>query len=299
MTHDTAAAGPVLRPSAPGWPILLDQLHDPPRMLHAGGRPAVLQRPCLAIVGTRRATPRGLAVARTLGAHLAVRGWTVVSGLALGIDAAAHRGALDVGGATCAVMATGPDTTYPRGHAGLRAEIETAGCTVTERAPGSPPVRHAFPRRNRIIAGLCAGVIVVEAPVRSGALVTAQMALDCDREVFAVPGPVDLETSRGCHRLLREGAHLLESAEDVDRVLGRPEARAEEGAARGGPPEPAAGSAARWIIDRLDLEGTPVDGLRARWPGTEATWAEGLLALELAGLIRRLPGGRLARTLWR
>jgi DNA processing protein len=297
MNHDSTATGPVLRRGAPGWPALLEQLHDPPQVLHAGGRPGVLLRPCLAIVGTRRATPRGLAVARTLGAHLAVRGWTVVSGLALGVDAAAHRGALDVGGATCGVMATGPDTTYPRVHAGLRAEIEAAGCTVTERPAGAPPVRHAFPRRNRIIAGLCAGVIVVEAPARSGALVTAQMALDCDREVFAVPGPVDLETSRGCHRLLREGAHLLESAEDVDRVLGRPEPAG--GAGSGGLPEPATGSAARWILDRLDLEGTPAEDLRLRWPGTEAAWSEGLLALELAGLIRRLPGGRLARTLWR
>jgi len=291
---DTPAA--VLTPRDPGWPRLLDQLADPPDRLHVTGRADALARPCLALVGTRRATPRGLAVARTLAAHLAARGWTVVSGLALGIDGAAHRGALDAGGPTVAVMATGPDETYPRAHRGLRREIETGGCSVTECGPGTAPRKFAFPRRNRLIAGLCLGVVVVEAPERSGALVTAQLAADGDREVFAVPGPVDLETSRGCHRLLREGAHLLEDARDVDRVLGLPEA---PGAAPGGPPQPAPGSAARWIFDRVDLEGTPRDLLRARWPGTEAAWAEGLLALELAGLIRRLPAGRLARTIWR
>ena len=298
MTRPETAPAGVLRRGAPGWPELLDQLHDTPPSLHTVGDAALLLRPCLAIVGTRRATPRGLAVARTLGAQLAARGRTVVSGLALGIDGAAHRGALDAGGPTVAVMATGPDTTYPPAHRGLRREIEAAGCTVTECAPGTPPLRYAFPRRNRLIAGLSRAVIVVEAPLRSGALLTAQLALDADREVFAVPGPVDLETSRGCHGLLREGAHLLESAADVDRVLGLP-GPAPDPAAAFGPPRPAAGSAARWILDRLDLEGTPRDVLYARWPGTDPEWSEGLLALELAGLIRRLPGGRLAPTLWR
>jgi DNA processing protein len=122
------------------------------------------------------------------------------------------------------------------------------------------------------------------------------MAADDDREVFAVPGPIDLETSRGCHHLLREGAHLVEAAADVERVLGRP---APPGRATADPAQPAPGSAARWIFDRLDLEGTSRDALRARWPGGEAAWSEGLLALELAGLIRRLPAGRLARTIWR
>ncbi|MBE0566329.1 MAG: DNA-protecting protein DprA [Krumholzibacteria bacterium] len=289
----------VLRRRGPGWPDLLEQLPDPPALLHVGGRADVLGPWCLAIVGTRRASPRGLAVARTLGAQLAARGWTVVSGLALGIDGAAHRGALDAGGPTVAVMATGPDQTYPAAHRLLRGEIEAAGCTLTECAPGAPPVRYAFPRRNRLIAGLCRGVIVVEAPEPSGALLTAQLAIDHDREVFAVPGPVDLETSRGCHRLLREGAHLLEDAADVERVLGRPATPLDGLGGGSGPPQPVPGSSARWILDRVDLEGTPRDRLRARWPGTEAAWGEGLLALELAGLIRRLPGGCLARTIWR
>ncbi len=289
----------VLQRRGPGWPALLEELHDPPDYLHVVGRAEVLCGPCLAIVGTRRATARGLAVARTLGAHLAARGWTVVSGLALGIDGAAHQGALDAGGPTAAVMATGPDTTYPAAHRGLRRSIETVGCSLTECDPGTPPRRFAFPRRNRLIVGLCQGVIVIEAPRKSGALVTAQMAVDNNREVFAVPGPVDLETSAGCHQLLREGAHLLETAADVDRVLGLPNAATPDDAAVYGPERPACTSAARWIFDRVDLEGTSRDDLRYRWPGTEAAWNEGMLALELAGLIRRLPAGRLARTIWR
>ena len=297
MTTAETPPWTLLGRRGPGWPPLLEQLHAPPAHLHVTGRAEVLRGPCVAIVGTRRATARGLAVARTLGAQLAARGWTVVSGLALGIDGAAHRGALDAGGTTAAVMATGPDATYPRAHRRLRQAIEAAGCSLTECDPGTPPLRFAFPRRNRLIAGLCRGVVVVEAPLRSGALLTAQLALDNDREVFAVPGPVDLETSRGCHHLLREGAHLLEDAADVDRVLGRPApARADD---RAGTPTPAPQTAARWILDRVDLEGTSRDALRSRWPGTEAAWSEGLLALEMAGLIRRLPAGRLARTIWR
>jgi len=251
------------------------------------------------MVGTRRATPRGLALARGFAADLAARGWLVVSGLALGIDAAAHRGALEVGGRTCAVMATGAGLTYPGSHRSLRRMIDAAGCSITEFDPDTPPYKNNFRQRNRLIASLVAAVIIVEAPHKSGALITANRALDYDREVFAVPGPVDLETSRGCHRLLREGAHLMESVADVERVLGRPERPVEAGGALSpDQPDPVAGSAARWILDRLDLEGIRRDDLHGRWPGTEAGWLEGLTALELAGLVRRLPGGRLARRIW-
>jgi DNA processing protein len=142
-------------------------------------------------------------------------------------------------------------------------------------------------------------VVVIEAPRRSGALNTARHALDAGREVFAVPGPVDGDTWRGSHHLLREGAQLLESAEDVDRVLGPPGSVGPAPGQATGRPEPPPGSAAGWILDRLDLDGTGRDALRARWPGSEEVWCRGLLDLELAGLIRRLPGGRLARTIWR
>ena len=271
------------------------------------GNPKILNTPMIGIVGTRRATPRGLAVARGVAAELAGGGWTIVSGLARGIDGAAHHGALDVGGCSVGVMATGYDLTYPAVHGPLRGQLEVRGCCLTEFPPGTGPRKYHFPRRNRLIAALVKGLIVVEAPVRSGAMLTAYLALDYNREVFAVPGPVDYSTSTGCHQLLREGAQLLERADDLTRVLGAPSVGEGSVAASGNNTEcPAAaelgpdpGSPARWILERLDLEGTSRDELRARWPGNEDTWQKGLLELEMAGLIRRVPGGRLTRTIWR
>lgn len=296
--NDRGAAPRRLTPGDDAWPAILQEIDDPPAELWCTGDPSALTGPAVALVGTRRATSRGLAVARTLGTACAARGWTVVSGLALGVDAAAHRGALDAGGTSVGVMATGVEQTYPTAHRRLRRDLDRTGCCVTEFPEGTAPLRRNFPRRNRIIAGLSRAVIVVEAPRRSGALITALQAADAGREVFAVPGPVDLETSRGCHHLLREGAHLLETVADVDRVLGVP-AGGSDARPPAGPADPAPGTAARWILDRLDLEGCGRDALRACWPGTEEAWSEGLLALDLAGLIRRLPGGRLARTIWR
>jgi len=284
-----------LKPDHPLWPKLWRQINDPPAEIHVQGNPAVLNEPCIAIVGTRRATSRGLAVARAIAAELAAHGWVIVSGLALGIDGEAHRGALAVQGRSVGIMATGIDRMYPSAHRNLRGKLAVDGCCLTEYSPGTPPLQYHFPQRNRLIAGLTRGVIVVEAPKKSGAMLTAMLALDYNREVFAVPGPVDLDTSRGCHHLLREGAHLLESVDDVTRVLGRPDPLREM---KTNIPEPIHHSAARWIMDRLDLEGVSRDSLRERWPGTEESWQEGLLALELAGLIRRLPGGRLARRIW-
>lgn len=288
----------TLRPADPGWPGLLNEIHDPPELLRGCGEAGLLDRPALAIIGTRKATARGLAVARGLGRALAARGWVIVSGLALGIDGAAHRGALEATGRTVAVMASGIDRTYPPAHGGLRREIDLRGCTVTERDDGAPPQRHEFPRRNRLVAGLCRGAVVVEAPRRSGALLTALLALDQNREVFAVPGPVDQENYRGCHHLLREGAHLLESASDLDHVLEPP---ASGSGPEAGPADlaelPSAGTAARWIWDRLDLEGASASALRRRWRGAAHVWEKGLLELEMAGLIQVLPGGRLARSI--
>ncbi len=284
-----------MTPAHDCWPAGWREMNDPPEQVYVAGDASVLTAPAVGIVGTRRATPRGLAVAHGLGAALAALGWTVVSGLARGIDGAAHRGALEVGGRSVGVMATGIDLTYPAAHRKLRAGLQNRGCVVTECELGTGPRRFQFPRRNRLIAGIVRGLIVVEAPIKSGALLTAYLALDYNREVFAVPGPVDLDTSRGCHRLLREGAHLLEGPQDLSRVLGEvgPRLPVTERA------EPDPGSAAAWIHDRIDLEGVGRDVLRERWPGNEEGWQRGLLDLELAGLIRRLPGGRLARTIWR
>jgi len=275
---------------------------DPPTEVYASGNLKALQDEAIAIVGTRKASARGLAVARTLGADLGRLGWTIVSGLALGIDAAAHQGALDSGMRSVGVMATGIDRIYPRAHGHLRQELEKQGCCITEYLPGASPRKFHFPRRNRLIAGLCKGVIVVEAPLKSGAMLTAYRALDYDREVFAVPGPVDLPTSKGCHHLLRQGAHVLESAEDVLRVFGKPNGAKHVWQPATGPVQgtvlPQSGSAARWIYDRLNLDGIRRDDLRSLWNGNEGTWTEGLLALELAGLIQWLPGSRIARKFW-
>jgi len=265
--------------------------------LHVEGDASALRGLCIGIVGTRQPTARGLEVARVLAAQLAATGCVVVSGLARGIDAAAHRGALAAGGRTVAVMATGTDLCYPQAHRGLLREIRRQGCSVTPFAPGTPPLRHHFPLRNQVLALLVEAVVVVEAPSRSGALTTAREAADADREVLAVPGPVDAETSRGCHRLLRDGAGLVESAADILAALG---SRAPLLPA---PPLPAAPplpdhAAARWLWRRLDLGGRGRDELRREWAGDERSFVDGLTALEMGGLIRRLPGGRLARSIW-
>lgn len=289
-----------MNPGHHHWPPLWREIKDSPKAVSVQGLTDVLTRPSVAIVGTRRASLRGLAFARALGFVLASRHWCVVSGMALGVDAAAHRGAMEGGGPTVAVMGTGLGRIYPAVHSGLRGEIEEKGCVVTEYAQDVGPRKYHFPQRNRLIAGLVQAVVVVEAPMRSGALGTAQLALDYNREVFAVPGPVDQETSRGCHHLLRQGAHLLETADDILQVLGSPPSAG--GISENLPPSvvgPAPDSAARWILDRLDFDGIGRDKLRCRFNGTEEMWGEGLLALELAGLIRRLPGGLLARTMWR
>jgi DNA processing protein len=280
---------------------LWGQLHDSPRKITVAGNAACLTQRSLAIVGTRKASARGLAVATSLASELSRHGWIIVSGLAQGIDGAAHHGSLEAGGITVAIMGTGIDRTYPTMHRGLRRRIEASGCVVTEFPVGAGPTKWSFPRRNRLIAGMAEGVIVVDAPARSGALLTAYLASDLGREVFAVPGPVDSRRSRGCHHLIREGATLVESVEDIHLVLPPPCLSPEPTAAvkrRLARIIPAPGSAARWIWDRVDLEGTSLHELQERWVGGSASWAEGLVALEMAGLIRRLAGGRIARRYW-
>ncbi len=282
------------------WPPLWREISDPPSTVHVQGQVDALVSPSVAIVGTRRASLRGIAFAHALGLVLASRGWSIVSGMALGIDAAAHRGAIEGGGSTVAVMGTGLGRVYPAVHGSLRQEIENNGCCLTEYEHDAGPRKYHFPQRNRLIAGMVQAVVVVEAPSKSGALTTAQMALDNNREIFAVPGPVDLQTSRGCHHLIKQGANLLETADDLISILGSPmESSSAFSKVATIKSAPQSGSAARWILDRLDFDGVSRDLLRQRFQGTEEIWAEGLLALELAGLIRRLPGGALARTMWR
>jgi len=197
----------------PDYPALLKQIHDPPRRLFVdGGLPSGAM---IAIVGSRRATPYGQRVARRLGRELSAAGVVVVSGLARGIDAAAHAGALEGPTGTVAVMATGLDRIYPPEHQELAQRIRGNGALVTEAEPGTLPLPGYFPVRNRIVSGLSLGVVVVEAAVRSGALVTARMALEQGREVFCVPGSIDNPLAVGAHRLLKDGAKLVETVEDV------------------------------------------------------------------------------------
>ncbi len=293
------APGWRLEPSDPCWPPLWREIPDPPATLEGRGRAACLSRPALAIVGTRLATPRGLAVARRLAGELATVGWVIVSGLARGIDAAAHEGALAAGGETVAFVAHGLDRTYPPLHAGLRARIEAQGCVATEMARGARPERANFPLRNRLVAGLVRGVVVVEAPLKSGAMITARLGLEYNREVMAVPGPVEARQNCGSHLLIQQGAALVGSTADVLDLLpppgpppGAPGRQGEGGA---GLP---AGGAVRWLWERIDLDGVPLAALQAGWRGPPGALSEALLTLDLARLIRRLPGGRVARRLW-
>ena len=200
----------------PRYPEALRRIASPPLVLFAAGDTELLARPGVALVGSRNPTPPGRDSAARFAAALARRGLVVISGLAMGIDAAAHRGALAAGGCTIAVVGCGPDRVYPRCNAALHRGIVKHGLVVTEFPPGTAPRAGNFPLRNRIISGLSLGVLVVEAAARSGSLITARLAAEQGREVFALPGPIQSPLSRGCHRLIRDGAKLVE---EVDHIL--------------------------------------------------------------------------------
>lgn len=210
----------VLRRGESPYPERLADCAGPPARLWARGNLALLNRPCAAIVGTRRATAHGERAARELGRVLALAGATIVSGLARGIDAAAHRGALDVDGATCAVLGTGLDVAYPKAHAALQETVGERGLLLSELEPSNAAHGGSFPRRNRIIAALSAVTIVVEAGVKSGALITAACALEQGRAIAAVPGPIDVPQTLGSNELLRDGAAVIASMSDAVALLG-------------------------------------------------------------------------------
>jgi DNA processing protein len=203
----------------PAYPPLLIDIFDAPTILFVRGDVEALTLPQLAIVGSRNGTPGGVDTARRFAAHLANAGFCITSGLALGIDAAAHDGALRGGGRTVAVCATGPDIVYPRRHEELADAIAASGAVVTEFAVGTGARREQFPQRNRLISGMSVGTLVVEAGLRSGALITARYAAEQGREVFAVPGSIHNPTARGCHRLIRNGAKLVETSDDIIEEL--------------------------------------------------------------------------------
>ena len=268
----------------PAYPSLLLQTADPPLLLYAQGDPAHLSAPAVAVVGSRHATPQGEANAQAFSASLSQHGWVVVSGLALGIDGAAHEGALQGPAGTVAVVGTGLDRVYPPKHKALAHRIAQQGCIVSEYAPGTPALPLHFPQRNRIIAGLSLGTLVVEAAVQSGSLITARMASEAGREVFAIPGSIHSPQSKGCHALLKQGAKLVESAEDIlEELRGGAPRQPELPLAEEAPP-------ADPLLQALGHEPVSLDDLLARtgWPVAELSAR--LLNLELEGLVARLPG---------
>ena len=276
---------------SPGYPPLLAAIPDPPPLLWCRGRPAAIEAPAVAIVGSRTASPYAREVAARLGADLAARGVAVVSGLARGVDAAAHRGALAGGGVTTAVLGCGADVVYPREHGALLAQLAAQGAAVSELAPGAPPRPFHFPRRNRIISGLSLAVVVVEASERSGSLITARCAAEQGREVMAVPGNVLSGRSRGGHALIKDGAKVVETADDILEEI-RPQVRMRDEGGRW-PEEP---DEADCLLRRMDPGETyDLDELAGLSGLNRAALSTRVLELELDGRITRLDGGRFGR----
>ena len=272
----------------PRYPQALLESPDPPLLLYARGAFGLLQAPAIAIVGSRNPTPQGAENARAFAGHLAGTGWAIVSGLALGIDGAAHEGALAAGGNTIAVVGTGLDIDYPPRHRGLAQRIARDGVIVSEFAVGTPSIAANFPIRNRIIAGLARGTLVVEAAVQSGSLITARLAAEAGREVFAIPGSIHSPQSRGCHALIKQGAKLVDSAADIVEELGplRP-APMPVTRSNAMPSDP--------LLDALGHDPIGLDELVARTGTSAAELSARLLELELQGRVARLPGQQFQR----
>jgi DNA processing protein len=270
----------------PAYPRLLAQTACAPLYLYVQGRSRLLYGPALAVVGARNATRQGVANAEAFGRAISAAGVTVVSGLALGIDAAAHRGALDGRGGTLAVLGTGIDRIYPRANEALARRIAREGCLVSEYPLGAAALSGNFPRRNRIISGLANGVLVVEAALKSGSLITAALAVEQNRDVFAIPGSIHAPLARGCHQLIRDGARLVETAADLVGALALP-----QGMLAAAPLS--AGQAA--LLAAIGHAPVDCDVLAAAAGIDAGALAAQLLLLELGGHVERLPGGMYQR----
>ena len=297
------------------YPVRLAEIYDPPLVLFLRGELHEADQHCVAVVGTRRPTPYGVRMAEKLAGELAARGITVISGMAAGIDAAAHRGALEAGGRTIAVFGNGVDVVYPPQHAELMDRITQHGCVISEFEMGTKPVAGNFPHRNRIISGMTLGAVIVEAPSKSGALITARRAADQGREVFAVPGQVGVRNSEGPHALIRDGAKLVETVEDILVELNLP-AELRQAPSPAAPPEPADTSAQaaqapspprpperqatgvspleKDVLSVLSPDGSFVDEIAQACRISVSEALSSLTVLELKGLIRQFSGKRFA-----
>jgi len=283
--------------SSPDYPQLLHELTDPPSALFIKGDTNLLQLPQIAMVGSRSASRSGLETAQQFASHLASSGLVITSGLALGIDSAAHRGALQANGKTIAVLGTGLDRVYPARNRELAHQIAEQGLLVSEYLPGTPPIQSNFPRRNRIIAGLSIGTLVVEAALKSGSLITARLAAETGREVFAIPGSIHNPMARGCHALIREGAKLVETSEHVAEELA-----SQLGGFTLAPSDPAATNAPpdidpdhQVLLNAMGYDPVSTDQIVARSGFSAAETSSMLLLLELQGHVSSESGGIFMR----
>jgi len=268
------------------YPASLLEISDPPPLLYLKGRSALLQQEAIAVVGSRNATPQGVADAEAFSRDLSDSGLSIVSGLALGIDAAAHRGGLRGNSSSIAVVATGLDTVYPARNRDLAHELSQNGLLVSEFALGTRPMAGNFPRRNRLISGLSLGVLVVEAAIESGSLITARYAVEQGREVFAIPGSVHSPVSKGCHALIKQGAKLVEASADVLEELGR-RTRTDKSAIT-------TTTKHRYpdLLYAIGFDPVDLDTICARSGLTAENASAMLLELELDGMVVRLAGGK-------
>lgn len=268
------------------YPALLLETADPPLLLYLQGRNELLRQPSIAVVGSRNPTAQGRENARAFSQHLSQTGLTIVSGLALGIDGEAHQGALQGSGGTIAVVGTGLDVIYPKRHLELAGNIANSGLMVSEYPIGTPPLKENFPQRNRIIAGLARGTLVVEAALQSGSLITARLATEAGRDVFAIPGSIHSPQSRGCHALIKQGAKLVDDAQDILEELNiAVSARLTDAHSL-----PAGDADVDAVLHAMGFDPANLDALQARTGLPTAELSARLLELELAGQISRLPG---------
>ena len=289
------AGGEIIALDDPRYPENLTQIADPPPVLYLKGSVEHLRIPAIAVVGARRASELGRGFAFSLSSRLAAQGLAVISGLALGVDGAAHEGSLRGGGPTIAVLGTGLDVVYPAAHRHLSEKIIENGVLLTEFPPGTGPDKHHFPRRNRLVSGLSQGVVVVEAGERSGSLITARLALEQGREVFAVPGPPGLPGSRGVNRLLKDGAQLLETVEDIFSALPWLSFGENVGASSGNgvtlfPKRPALSPEQACLVAALGPDDITFDDLLEKLSWDNGLLSRILLELELHGMLIKSAG---------